>query len=86
MDFSAIIPLIGEAVNLAISIAGAVQKRVDPDRWREFSPKIQELLEEALNGEDFTHHELMEYIPSEFKLALLQLQKRKQRIELGLEV
>jgi len=86
MDWVALAGLIPEIINITVDIIHEVHGKVDDARWKALGPEIEALVKKALSGEDFSHEEVLKYVPKEFELRLLQLRKKKERIEAGLPV
>jgi len=78
--------IIPAVTSLVIKIVEAVKPQVDAERWQDMGPKIASLVQKAVSGEDFSHDELMKYIPRTLEMELLQARKKTERIEKGLAV
>jgi len=87
-DWSKLVAVVPEIVEIVTFLIEKVKPEVDADRWNELGPEIQSLIEKTISGEDFSHSELMQYIPDkgELELRALQLKKKAERIEKGLPV
>jgi hypothetical protein len=84
--------IIPEIVGLAVTITRTVLNAtgqdvtIDEDAWRALGPKIETLVAKAISGEDISHDELMQYIPDDLRMRMLQTAKRVERINAGLPV
>jgi len=80
----------GALVGLGVEIAQAIleSKSVDIDKptWEGLGDSVQSLIERAIDGEDISHDELMELLPSELKMRVLQETKKLARLAQGLPV
>jgi len=84
--------IIPEIVGLAVTITRTVLNAtgqdvtIDEDAWNALGPKVESLVTKALAGEDISHDELMQYIPDDLRMRMLQSRKRIERIDAGLPV
>lgn len=88
---AALVALIPEAVRLGMDIAEAIAEhrgiKLGTDEWKALGPEVQALVEKAVSGEDISHEELMQHLPSgDLPLRVLQLQKKAERIAQDLPV
>lgn len=86
------IEIIPELVSLTVDVTRIILDRVAPDvdldddAWDQLGPKIRDLVTMAVSGQDISHEDLAQYIPSELRMRMLQTQKRIERIAAGLPV
>jgi len=83
-----LVELIPAAIDLGVEIAAAIRPQVNEEEWKEYGPKIKEIVDLAMSGKDISDHELARFLPDpkDFALRALQARKRAERIASGIPV
>lgn len=87
-DFTKLVGLIPDVVDLVVLITNQVKPQVDEARWKELGPDLRDLITAMIEGRDLTHNEVMGYIPDKKKMELYAdvVHKRAARVAAGLPI